>query len=197
MMLTGDQIQKEVDKGNIYIENFVREKVNPNSYNLTLNNKLEVYELNEYIDKLPDIEATSRQGLSMYKPLGYLDSKKPNDTREIIIPEDGYILQPGILYLGSTNEKTFTDKFVPMLDGRSSIGRLGMAIHVTAGFGDVGFSGRWTLEIVVTHPLKIYPNMEVCQISYHPVQGDTKYKYNGKYQNQDGIMSSHLHEEYK
>lgn len=181
MILTGDQIIKEVKNGNIYIDNFMREKVNPNSYNLTLKDTLMVYTIDEY-----DENGTF-----------YLDSKKSNNTKTITIPEDGYVLQPGTLYLGRTNERTITKNLAPMLDGRSSIGRLGMAIHITAGFGDVGFDGTWTLEIAVQHPLRIYPNMEICQISYLPVCGEVKHTYNGKYQNQSDINPSKLFKEYE
>lgn len=188
MILTGSEIQKEVENRNIYIENFVREKVNPNSYNLTLNEKLLVYTLDQYcIDN--DQEVNN-------EPIYYLDSAKPNETKELIIPEEGLVLMPGVLYLGTTNERTFTEKYAPMLEGRSSTGRLGMAIHITAGFGDVGFDGRWTLEITVQHPLKIYPNMEICQISYLPLQGDNKHKYNGKYQHQTDVKASHMFEDF-
>ena len=83
--------------------------------------------------------------------------KLPNKTKKIIIPEEGLILEPGKLYLGRTVEYTKTDKFVPMLEGRSSIGRLGLFIHVTAGFGDIGFSGFWTLEIHCIQPVKYTP----------------------------------------
>ena len=86
-----------------------------------------------------------------------LDMKKPNKTKRLIIPEEGLVLEPGRLYLGRTLEYTKTDKYVPMLEGRSSIGRLGLFIHVTAGFGDVGFSGYWTLEIFCIQPIRVYP----------------------------------------
>ena len=73
--------------------------------------------------------------------------KKDNPIRKINIPDDGLLLEPNKLYLGRTVEYTRTDKFIPMLEGRSSTGRLGLFIHVTAGFGDVGFAGYWTLEM--------------------------------------------------
>ena len=81
-------------------------------------------------------------------------------------------MEPGKLYLGRTLEYTKTKKYVPMLEGRSSIGRLGMFVHITAGFGDIGFEGFWTLEIFVVQPLKIYPNVEICQIYFHSIDGD-------------------------
>ncbi len=85
-----------------------------------------------------------------------------------------------------------------MLEGRSSIGRLGLFIHITAGFGDVGFCGYWTLEISCVHPVRIYPGVEICQIFYHIIEGDyEKYNSNGKYQNNQGIQPSFLYKEFE
>lgn len=155
-MLTGKEILKQVKKGNIVIEPFDKRRINPNSYNITLNNELIVYDC--------DI----------------LDIKTPNKTKKIIIPEEGLVLEPNKLYLGRTNEYTETNKFVPCIDGRSSIGRLGLFIHVTAGFGDVGFKGTWTLEIQCIQPIRIYPNIEIGQLHYEIVQGKKTF-YKGKY----------------
>lgn len=112
------------------------------------------------------------------------------------------MLEPGRLYLGRTVEYTKTDGFVPMLEGRSSVGRLGVYIHVTAGFGDIGFSGYWTLEIQCVQPVRIYPGIEICQIYYHTIEGDyEKYgkgKYSsGKYQNNTGIQPSLLYKDFE
>ena len=171
MILSGKEIIKQVKEGNIHISNFSEENVNPNSYNVTLANKLLVYE-----DDL-------------------LDMKKDNKFREITIPEEGLILEPGKLYLGRTVEKTETDAFVPMLEGRSSIGRLGLEIHVTAGFGDIGFAGFWTLELAVVQPLKIYPNVEIGQVYYHTILGDYDLYNSNKYQHNEGIQTSQLYKE--
>ena len=84
---------------------------------------------------------------------------------------------------------------MPMLEGRSSIGRLGIFIHVTAGFGDVGFSGYWTLEIFCVQPVTIYPHVEICQIYYHDLLGDYDRYESGKYQNNTGIQPSLLYRE--
>lgn len=83
-----------------------------------------------------------------------------------------------------------------MLEGRSSTGRLGLFIHVTAGFGDVGFAGYWTLEIFCVQPIRIYPNVEVCQIYYHDIQGEYDCYQSGKYQNNKGIQSSMLYKDF-
>ncbi|MFY9176769.1 MAG: dCTP deaminase [Caldicoprobacterales bacterium] len=172
MILSGKEIKKRLGK-EIIIEPFNERQLNPNSYNLRLYNELLVYENH------------------------LLDMKKENKAKKIIIPKDGLILEPGKLYLGRTVEYTKTDKLVPMLEGRSSIGRLGLFIHVTAGFGDVGFSGYWTLEMFCIQPIKIYPEVEVCQIYYHVIQGDYDKYSSGKYQNNTGIQPSLLFRDFE
>ena len=115
----------------------------------------------------------------------------------IKIPEEGLVLEPNKLYLGRTNEFTKTEKFVPMLEGRSSTGRLGLFIHVTAGFGDIGFAGYWTLEIFCVQPIKIYPNTQICQIYYHDIHGEYDLYKSGKYQNNTGIQPSHMYKDFE
>ncbi|MDL2248863.1 dCTP deaminase [Tyzzerella sp. OttesenSCG-928-J15] len=172
MILSGLEIKDKLGK-DIFIEPYDEKFLNPNSYNLRLHNELLVYE--------EDV----------------LDMKKPNKTKSIIIPEDGLLIEPGKLYLGRTMEFTKTLNYVPMLEGRSSIGRLGMYIHVTAGFGDVGFSGYWTLEIHCVQPLKIYPGISICQIYYHSIEGDYVEYKSGKYQNNSGIQPSLLYKDFE
>ena len=124
MILSGKEILKHMGK-EIIITPFDEKRINPNSYNLSLADELLVYEQDE------------------------LDMKKPNPTKRIVIPEEGLLLEPNRLYLGRTNEFTRTDRYVPMLEGRSSTGRLGLFIHVTAGFGDIGLpgTGRWRFSV--------------------------------------------------
>jgi len=172
MILSGIEIEKRLDK-DIFIDPFNPNQLNPNSYNLRLNNALLVYE----------------------NPR--LDMKKENKSIKLSIPDEGFLLEPGKLYLGRTLEYTRTLNLVPMLEGRSSIGRLGMFIHVTAGFGDVGFEGYWTLEIFVIQPLVIYPFVEVCQIYYHTLEGDYEAYRSGKYQKNDGIQPSLLYKDFQ
>lgn len=126
-----------------------------------------------------------------------LDMKKLPATEKIIIPEEGYLLKPGKLYLGRTVEFTRSEGVVPMLEGRSSIGRLGLYIHVTAGFGDVGFSGFWTLEMHCIHPIRIYPGVQICQIFYHEIKGEYENYKSGKYQHNEGIQPSLLYRDFK
>lgn len=172
MILSGKEIKKHIGK-EIIIEPYDESRINPNSYNLSLANELLMYD-----DTL-------------------LDMKKENKTTKIVIPEDGIILEPDKLYLGRTNEFTRTDYYVPMLEGRSSTGRLGLFIHVTAGFGDIGFAGYWTLEIFCVQPIKIYPNVEICQIYYHNILGDYDRYKSGKYQNNTGIQPSLLYKDFE
>ncbi len=139
MILSGIEIKNRLNK-DIVIKPFDEKYLNPNSYNLRLHDEL-VY----YTDQT-------------------LDMKKENKTERTVIPKEGFTLQPNKLYLGRTLEYTETHNLVPMLEGRSSIGRLGLAIHITAGFGDVGFSGYWTLEIFCLQPVKIYPFVPIRQI---------------------------------
>jgi dCTP deaminase len=118
-------------------------------------------------------------------------------VQKIIIPQEGYVLEKGKLYLGRTVEYTKTDKYVPMLEGRSSIGRLGLFVHITAGFGDVGFNGFWTLEMFCVQPIRIYAGAEICQIFYHSIEGDyTRYASN-KYQNNQGTQPSLMYKDFE
>lgn len=192
-MLTGEEIIRRVKSGDIIITNFDENKVNPNSYNLTLNKHMIQYALKETIETYYD----SRIKVYPVNGVEYLDCKMPNPTIEYDIPDEGLVLFPGVLYLGSTNEYTECKDLIPCIDGRSSIGRLGIQIHATAGFGDVGFKGKWTLEITVVHPVKIYPNMELCQIYFTEPVGTTGIQYKGKYQNQDSAIASKLFSEMK
>ncbi len=106
-------------------------------------------------------------------------------------------LEPNRLYLGRTVEYTETHNLVPMLEGRSSIGRLGLFIHVTAGFGDVGFKGFWTLEIFCVQPIRIYPGVEVCQIYHHTIEGEHEEYTSNKYQDNHGIQPSLLFQDFE
>lgn len=171
MILSGLEIEKEQGNG-IVIEPFDKKQLNPNSYNLRLHNKLMVYN--------SDV----------------LDMKEKPQCSSIIIPEDGLMLESGKLYLGRTHEYTETSCYVPMLEGRSSVGRLGLFVHITAGFGDIGFKGCWTLEMFCVQSIVIYPMIEICQIYYHRISGKHQLYENGKYQNNKGIQPSMLFQDF-
>lgn len=205
MILLGSEIRKRIGT-DIIIKPFKEEQLNPNSYNVTLNEKLLVYDTYEKIHFDGEVSANMNgetvkmvpyDDIKKIRTFGVLDMKKKNATREIIIPEDGYILQPGTLYIGRTNEYTETHNLIPVLDGRSSIGRLGMFIHVTAGYGDNHFKGYWTLEITCVQPIIVYPNVPVGQLRYHTVLGEDTIKYNGKYQNNTCAQPSQLYKDFE
>jgi len=170
MVLSGYEIQSQLGR-NIVIEPFDPSRLNPNSYNLSLHDELMVYE--ELI----------------------LDMRKANRVRRLQIPPEGIVLQPNQLYLGRTVERTETHNLVPMIEGRSSIGRLGLFVHVTAGFGDVGFCGYWTLEMFAVQPIRIYAGVAICQIFYHDIRGDFTEYNSDKYQNNTDIQPSLLFKE--
>ena len=185
MRISGERIIQEVKSGHIVIDPFDPKRVNPNSYNLRLDRVLKVYDF------------SARE---------CLDPREENAVEEWEIPADGMILRPGILYLGSTIEWTEALGFIPQLDGRSSFARLGLRVHATAGFGDHGFRGRWTLEIDVVYPVRVYPELEICQISFepllhageHPDPSSTAASiYRGKYQDQKKVQESLQHIEKK
>ena len=139
MILSGKEIKSRIGD-EIFIDPYDEKRINPNSYNLALHNELLVYK-----DSI-------------------LDMKRINRVEKIIIPLSGLVLEPNRLYLGRTVEHTETKNLVPMLEGRSSIGRLGLFVYVTAGFGDVGFRGFWTLEIFCVQPIKIFSGFHITHI---------------------------------
>lgn len=171
MILTGAEIKHRIG-GDIRITPFEESQLNPNSYNLCLHNELLIYE--EVV----------------------LDLKEPNRYRRLEIPESGLVLSPNQVYLARTVEHTETHNLVPMIEGRSSLGRLGLFVHVTAGFGDVGFKGYWTLEMFAVQPIRIYPGIQICQIIYHTLEGRIEEYRSGKYQNNQDIQPSLLYREF-
>ncbi len=170
MILSGEMIREKIGD-DIVIDPFDPRHLNPNSYNMTLHNELLTYE--EVV----------------------LDMRKSNRVRRITIPDEGLVLNPNQLYLGRTIERTETHNLVPMIEGRSSIGRLGLFVHVTAGFGDVGFCGYWTLEMFAVQPVRIYPGVPICQIFYHQIDGAILEYASDKYQHNCDIQPSLLFKE--
>ncbi len=170
MILSGHEIQNRIGR-DIVIEPFDEARLNPNSYNLSLHNELMTYE--EVV----------------------LDMRKANRVRRIEIPPEGLVLSPQQLYLGRTAERTETHRLVPMIEGRSSVGRLGLFVHVTAGFGDVGFCGYWTLEMFAVQPVRIFAGVPICQIFYHELTGEVTEYDSDKYQHNRDIQPSLLFKE--
>ena len=235
-MLSGLEIKKQIELGNIVISDFDEARLNPNSYNIRLGKNLKMYKAGTYTpeqlqskvylllepytseyarlceglkeelddsaikkiqDQLAIIEDKTDEFREQVLREVALDPKKDNETLDIEIPEEGYVLLPGTLYLGETEEYTETYGFIPNIDGRSTTGRLGIEIHRTAGFGDNGFKGKWTLEITVTHPVIVYPGMEIGQLYYETIDGDSSMKYEGKYQNQEGVQAAKVDKAYR
>lgn len=174
MILSGLEIKQRLGS-DIIIEPFDEKRLNPNSYNLRLGKQILVYE-----DTV-------------------LDMKKENRCIKAEIGPEGFVLEPGKLYLAQTMERTTTlNGLVPMLEGRSSVGRLGLFIHTTAGFGDVGFSGYWTLELSCVQPIRIYAGIDICQIYYHTLLGDyVSYDQRGKYFGNDGVQASMMYKDFE
>ena len=170
-MLNKEALEQEFIRNNIYVDE-EEKNICDNYIEVTLGNTLKVYNA------------------------PYLSVTSPTSTKEIIIPEDGLVLKPNELYIGRTTEYTKTYGFVPLLAESEELASIGMEIHVTAGFGDNGFEGTWTLEIVCTNPTKVYPKMPIGRIYYYPLIGDANIEYRGKYFRQIDPTASRLSQEY-
>lgn len=207
-MLSGKRILQEIKRGNIEIAPFDEKMLGPNSYNLHLADELIVYDCAYQFYETNIFNG----GVFMANSYQPLDMKKDNPHHVIKIPKQGLLLQPGRLYLGRTVERTRTDGFVPCIDGRSSVGRLGICTHATAGFGDNGFRGYWTFEIFCVQPVRIYAGVEIGQIYFDKLDEADEDGYghevspivygggvdrNGKYQNNKGVQTSKIFKEFK
>lgn len=178
-MLTAAEIKKCVfGRGyeKIVIEPWDERKLNPNSYNLTLSKNMRWYPGKYILDV----------------------RKKPLCSAHVSIPEDGFVLEPHELFLGCTNEYTESHNLVPMINGRSSLARLGISVHQTGGFGDIGFCGNWTLEITCIRPVRIYAGMEFAQLCWFKPTGNIDKIYQGKYQHSqsDDPVGSRIADEF-
>lgn len=176
-ILTAKKIKEEINNHHIKIDLYDNDRLGPNSYDLTLFNKV-----------------------SWYRDDKYLDTRNPCKELETCeIPENGMYLFPNRLYLCKTNETVWSDKYVMELSGLSSLARLGIVIHQTAGYANIGHEFQWVLEITVTQAVKIYPDMRIAQQYFHTVEGDVEL-YNGRYKYKqlgDEICPSVSEEEYK
>ncbi|MDR0678195.1 MAG: dCTP deaminase [Holosporaceae bacterium] len=168
MILTGSEISKNVENKKIIIDAFNISQLNPNSYNFTLGNRLMIY--NNYV----------------------LDAQKDNTAREIIIPKEGITLASGTIYLGHTVEIIGSDYFVPIIRGRSSIGRLGLFINITADLIDIGSIGQLTLQLNAVQPVTIYPGMQIGQVTFWTSMGEIR-KYEGRYKGSKGPITSKMY----
>ena len=200
-MVAGAQIIYEIEEtGAIQITPYDRKNVNPNSYNFHLGNTLTVYNICE---NMCDSSCPHYDPAKVVAPgrirdcasgmVSFIDPRKETPSTKFEIPTTGYILEPGKLYLANTVESTASTAYVVSLDGRSSLARYGISIHVTAGFGDYGFSGKWTLEITVSHPVIVYPGMSFGQFYFEELTGVRTMRYAGKYMGSDDTVTSRYH----
>lgn len=153
MILTGSKIKEEIETGNITIEPFASDQINPNSYNYRLGTTLKVF------DRFDNNRAV---------------------FNEIKIPKQGYVLEPRKIYLANTKEIIGSSKYAMSLIGRSSMGRYGLFLQCSANLGHTNSRHRWTLEIVAALPIKLYPGMIIGQVSFWRNFGNVK-KYQGQY----------------
>lgn len=174
MILSDSELLYQMERGYIVLTPFDRARLGSNSYDVTLAPTLGTYgarldpEQPEYFAKGGWLASRT------------LDCATESRLTTFEIPPEGFVLVPGELYLGCTVEYTESHRHVPVLNGKSSLGRLGLFVHVTAGFGDVGFCGFWTLELVVVRPVRVYAGMPVGQIVWHAVEGSVMVPYNRK-----------------
>lgn len=172
MILTGTAIKECVNSGDIIISPFDENMLNPNSYNFKLGEYVYVYK-----NKI-------------------LDPKIEQETIRIDIPDEGLVLTPDVLYLGYTNEIMGSEKYVPIISGRSSTGRLGLFVHITANLIDIGSINQWTLQLHAVQPVKIYKGMIIGQVTFWKPTGEINL-YNGKYQGSKGPAASQIWRDFK
>ncbi len=165
MILTGNEILRQVEQGKIVITPFNKENITTNSYDISIGNEIAFYE-----DKI-------------------LDPKKDNPISKVPILDEGFVLTPDKIYLVGTYEKIGSDFFVPICKGRSSTARLGIFVHITADIIDLGSHAHWTLQLRAVESVKIYPFMKLAQATFWKPIGNIDL-YNGKYQGSEGLVGS-------
>lgn len=169
MILTAARIEEAIEQGDITIDPLDPACINPNSVNFHLGRELLIYEPGE------------------------LDAARENATRLITIPDEGLVLRPDELYIGSTKEIIGSTRYVPMIFGRSSVARLGLFVQITAPLGDLGYLGQWSLQLHAIRPLRIYPDMRIGQVLFVEACGEPGEGYDGAYQGARGPQGSLLH----
>jgi len=186
MIFSDRTIKEAVDSGRISIDPYDPAMVQPSSVDVRCDQNFRVFENHRY---------------------ALIDPKTPqgNLTTSVTATEDDpFILHPGEFVLGSTLETVgLPDNVVARLEGKSSLGRLGLLIHSTAGFIDPGFKGQVTLELsnVANLPIAIYPNMKIGQISFYEMTTPAEFPYGSpelgsKYQGQSGPTPSQMHKDF-
>ena len=214
-ILTGPKLREEIARETITVSPYDQELVGTNSIDMRLHPTLRVYEhgaimhklytdwyrfmldalengmdYHEYVSRCP---FPTWSDAAQVAPLPILDMLDENSTTNLEIPKEGMVMWPGILYLGRTVETIGSKIYVPFFDGRSSVGRLGIHVHVTAGRGDTGWFGTVTLELHVVHPVRVYANCKpICQGAFFETVGERE-EYKGRYQNQVDATPSRFH----
>jgi dCTP deaminase len=180
-ILTDSALEAAIQRGDIRIDPWNPNQVNPTSYDLTLGDGVAVYRKCVNTDNFLSKNRVE-DGLDFVPRDLVLNVKEEEPlSRFQIHPENGWVLKPGIGYLMHTRERIWTESYVPIVDGKSSIGRLFIQVHATAGFGDPGFDGQYTLEVIVQHRVRVFPGMRIGQIRFHTMEGELRHPYAGNY----------------
>ncbi len=161
MILTDQAIEDAIRTGDIEIDPWRSEQLNPSSYDLTLGDKVLVYDF-----ELTEIHDVKRE---------------PTRFRHALIDDRGFVVHPGKGYLMHTVERVASRRCVPVLDGKSSLGRLFVSVHQTAGYGDIGFDGQYTLEVTTMYSIRLYAGMRIAQMRFHETLGQVGKPYEGNY----------------
>jgi dCTP deaminase len=181
VVLSDRTIREQLASGRLVIEPFDERLLQPSSVDVRVAERFRVFHNNRR---------------------AYIDVREPSDDPTEVVevaPCDRFILHPGEFVLGSTLERVaLPDDLVARLEGKSSLGRLGLLIHSTAGYVDPGFDGTITLELsnVARLPISIHPGMAIGQISFLQMTTPVDAPYRGKYQGQSGPTASEFHREF-
>lgn len=189
-ILADAEILRAVDTGEIVIDPFDAKRVNPVSVDLTLGDEVAVYA--NWVQTFPAGMNRNEEDGTFFSPKDteVMDVKYPPTVKKWTInPNKGWVLNPGIGYLMHVRERIHTRKYVPILDGKSSVGRLFIQVHATAGYGDPGFDGQFTLEVIVQHSVIVYPGMPIAQIRFQTIEGEVvkTYDQTGKYNDASAV----------
>ncbi|AZP22882.1 deoxycytidine triphosphate deaminase [Streptomyces aquilus] len=172
MILTGPAIAAAQATGEITIDPYEPTRLSPNAYDWRLGDTVRICDTD-------------------------LDAATPTPYTETTIPDTGLVLQPGVLYLGLTHERTGSEIYAQLLNGNRTVGSLGIWVHVSAPLGHQGHAIRWTLEIRVARPVRVYPRMTFGKLVFlHCLGTPASYQLHGlKYTSTAGIGISRLYEE--
>lgn len=188
-VLSDRAIADAVSRKDILIDPFDMSQLNPVSYDMTLGDKVVVYsdwvvddrqKKGDYVHgDGRHLSPSSQYESSLFDSPVY-DVRDEPKTRSFTIGDGGWVLKPDILYLMHTREVIGPCSYVACVDGKSSLGRLGIVVHQTAGYVDPGFVGQITLEVTVSNPIRVYAGMRFAQVRFHTTLGESS-GYKGNY----------------